>query len=199
MLSNRLTSRHLVGIAAVGCLVAVGMLVASCKTARLTEAGAQVAASPNPPVPGCQPLGSLTGKAGGDAGAYISEQDLTTYALNDLRNQAANLGANYVQHSPPAKEATGSTVTSISFAGTAYRCPAQSFSQPAQAQPPPPPPAPPPPTPAPPPPDALSAQPLPSGSAASSAVPGSSAAPPDAGSAAAPPDATAPETTVPVP
>ncbi|MCC6215458.1 MAG: DUF4156 domain-containing protein [Polyangiaceae bacterium] len=101
----------------------LGTLPAGCKTASLTDAGAKVAASRNPPPPGCQSLGYLTGKGGGTfGGAWVSNEDLIEYALNDLRNQAAELGATLIQHDPPTLGQGDGTTTSVTITGTAYRC-----------------------------------------------------------------------------
>jgi len=107
----------------VGALALVAVLATGCKTADLTPAGADVAASRNAPPPGCKPVGYLTGKGGGTFGGdLISNEDLIEYALNDLRNQAAEVGANFVQHDPPGLGSGDGTTTSVTITGTAYRC-----------------------------------------------------------------------------
>ena len=107
----------------VGSLALVAALGTGCKTADLSPAGAEVAASRNAPPPGCTPVGYLTGKGGGTFGGdLISNEDLIEYALNDLRNKAAGVGANYVQHDPPGLGSGDGTTTSVTITGTAYRC-----------------------------------------------------------------------------
>lgn len=81
-------------------------------------------ATRNPPTPDCVSLKYLVGKGGGTfGGAYVANEDLVEYAMNDLRNEAAQLGANYVQHDPPQMGHGGGTTTTVTISGTAYRCP----------------------------------------------------------------------------
>jgi hypothetical protein len=63
------------------------------------------------------------GRGGGAiGGAYVSNEKLIEYAMNDLRNQAAKKKANFVQHEAPTLgQADGSTSTAT-VSGTAYRC-----------------------------------------------------------------------------
>ena len=104
-------------------IVATGSLV-GCKTADLTGEGAKVAASRNPAPSGCTPKGYLTGKGGGTFGGdLIANEKLIEYAMNDLRNQAADKGANYLQHDPPQLGSGDGTTTSVTITGTAYLCP----------------------------------------------------------------------------
>jgi hypothetical protein len=96
----------------------------ACKTSDLTPAAANVAAGRSAAGTGCKPLKYLTGKGGGTfGGGFISNEDLIEYALNDLRNQASELGANYVQHDPPQLGSGDGTTTSVTITGTAYQCP----------------------------------------------------------------------------
>jgi hypothetical protein len=68
-------------------------------------------------------LGYLTGRGGGTfGGGWITNDKLVEYALNDLRNQAAKLGANYVQHDPPQMGSGDGTTTTVTITGTAYLC-----------------------------------------------------------------------------
>ena len=104
-------------------LVLIG-LSAACSTAGLTSAGARVVASPNPPPAGCVEVKHLAGEGGGTfGGEFISNDDLVEYALNDLRNRAAEAGANYVQHDPPTLGSGDGTTTTATISGTAFTCP----------------------------------------------------------------------------
>jgi hypothetical protein len=95
----------------------------ACKTSDLSPEAANVAAGRSAAAPGCKPLGYLTGKGGGTfGGSFISNEDLIEYAMNDLRNQAADKGANYVQHDPPQLGSGDGTTTSVTITGTAYQC-----------------------------------------------------------------------------
>jgi hypothetical protein len=51
-----------------------------------------------------------------------NSNDLLRYAMNDLRNRAADLGANYVQRSAPTLSAPWGRTTHAAYAGVAYRC-----------------------------------------------------------------------------
>jgi Domain of unknown function (DUF4156) len=82
--------------------------VAGCKTQELSNGGAKVAISPCAPMDSgwdptsCKSLGYLVGRGGASfGGGWISNNQLIEYAMNDLRNQAAKLGANFIQHDPP--------------------------------------------------------------------------------------------------
>ena len=66
----------------------------------------------------------LVGEGGGTfGGEFISNDDLIEYALNDLRNQAAEANANYIQTDPPTLGQGDGTTTTATISGTAYRCP----------------------------------------------------------------------------
>ena len=105
-------------------LCGAALALSACSTASLRTEGAKVAASRNPAPASCAPAGYVTGKGGGTfGGAYISNEQLIEYALNDLRNQAVELGANYVQSDPPQLGNGNGTTTSVTITGTAYRCP----------------------------------------------------------------------------
>ena len=100
------------------------MGVTGCKTSDLSPAAANVAAGRSAAATGCKPVKYLTGKGGGTfGGGFISNEDLIEYAMNDLRNKAAELGANYVQHDPPQLGSGDGTTTSVTITGTAYQCP----------------------------------------------------------------------------
>jgi hypothetical protein len=85
------------------------------------EAQAVVATTIKPPG-GCKSLGALTGKGGGASGGYVSNESLIEYAINDLRNQGAKVGATHVVYSPPTMGGTGGTTTSAMVTGEALRC-----------------------------------------------------------------------------
>lgn len=96
----------------------------ACSTATLTAAGANVAAARNPAPAQCTALGYVVGHGGGTfGGGLIANDDLIEYAMNDLRNKAAELGGNYVQHDPPTLGQGDGTTTTVTITGTAYRCP----------------------------------------------------------------------------
>jgi len=68
----------------------------------------------------------LVGEGGGSfGGKWISNDSLIEYATNDLRNKAAEKGANYVQTDPPTLGEAHGTTSTVTITGTAYRCKAQ--------------------------------------------------------------------------
>lgn len=110
-------------VAFVASLVLAVPFVAGCSTEDLSPEGAKVTASRNPPATGCKEVGHVVGHGGGTfGGEFISNDDLIEYALNDLRNKAAEVGGNYVQHDPPTLGEGDGTTTTATISGTAFRC-----------------------------------------------------------------------------
>src|SRR4051812_8480420 len=104
-------------------LIGSCLLIAACSTPDLTSEGARVVASPNPPAPGCVIVDHVVGEGGGTfGGAWISNDDLIDYAMNDMRNAAGSKGANYVQYDPPSLGDGDGTTTTATVSGTAYSC-----------------------------------------------------------------------------
>jgi hypothetical protein len=116
-------------------VLAVAMLLpfSSCTTSQLSGGGAQVATSQSAPVDSgwepnnCKSLGYVVGHGGGSfGGGWISNDQLIEYAMNDLRNKASELGANFVQHDTPTMGQSGSnnttTTSTATVSGTAYLC-----------------------------------------------------------------------------
>ena len=68
--------------------------LAGCATAALSPEGARVAVARNPPAPDCVSQGYLVGEGAARSAAGGSERRLIGYAMNDLHNKAAKLGAN---------------------------------------------------------------------------------------------------------
>jgi Domain of unknown function (DUF4156) len=97
--------------------------LAGCSTPSLSPQGAHVAVSRNPPPASCQPTGYLVGEGGGTfGGGWVSNDQLIDYAMNDLRNKAADQGATYVQSDPPQLGNGKGTTTTVTITGTGYRC-----------------------------------------------------------------------------
>jgi Domain of unknown function (DUF4156) len=112
------------GVLAVVLVIAFGVLSSGCSTASLSAEGAKVVASPNPPAPQCVAVKHVVGEGGGTfGGEFVSNDDLIEYAMNDLRNQAGEVGANYVQHDAPTLGQGDGTTTTATITGTAYTCP----------------------------------------------------------------------------
>lgn len=117
---NRRFSRWLLSLPAVALVTLTGL---GCSTAGLTAQGLRVVAVYETP-PNCQVLGMVTGQGGGSfGGGWISNDRLIEYAMNDLRNKAAAMGATHVQASPPQLGQSEGTTSTATVIGTAYRCP----------------------------------------------------------------------------
>lgn len=74
----------------------------------------------------CVQLGFVVGHSGGLGGEWITNDTLIESAMNDLRNQAAELGANFIQYDTPTLGVLegnhGSNTTTATVSGVAYRC-----------------------------------------------------------------------------
>lgn len=112
-------------------MLAVTLL--ACSTAELSKKGAEIVTSQSAPVDSgydpksCKHLGFVIGKGGGALGGeFIANENLVGYAMNDLRNKAANLGANFIQHDSPQMGVSGSNngtnTTTATVSGNAYFC-----------------------------------------------------------------------------
>ncbi len=65
------------------------------------------------------------GRGGGSfGGGLLTHQSLVEYAMNDLRNKAAELGANYIQHDTPQLGVPGDdgATSTATVSGNAYFC-----------------------------------------------------------------------------
>jgi hypothetical protein len=110
-------------VGTVAVLAALGCMLSGCvSNEALSPAGARVAVI-RTPMASCESIGYLVGTGGGSVGGgWIANQDLIGFAINDLRNQAAALGATHVQMEPPQLGQSGGTTSTATVTGTAYRC-----------------------------------------------------------------------------
>lgn len=79
----------------------------------------------SPPAPSCERIADVQGRAGGAIEGSVVGLDrdgLAAYALNDLRNAAGAIGADYVYRSEPTFSAPYGHVTLADYNGYAYRC-----------------------------------------------------------------------------
>lgn len=93
-------------------------IAATASRARTVSASSARSTDQSAPAPAsATPTSSTSATFGAD------DSLLLTYAMNDLRNNAAAHGADYVHRSEPtlAGVATGK-VTTAAYAGVAYRC-----------------------------------------------------------------------------
>ena len=92
------------------CVLGLGALI-GCSVP-LSQAGAGVKLSKEEPAAGCTEIGTVTGQGNVD--------DIER-AKNEMRNHAANLGANYVRWD--THSASGSKGILQTLSGTAFKCP----------------------------------------------------------------------------
>jgi hypothetical protein len=116
-------------------LVAVAFLMSGCSSIPLEPQATSVIASPNPAPKGCHYKGQVVGNQGNFfTGAYTSNRNLEEGAMNDLKNQASKMGANYIQLVTTRAGVTGSvsgsengfgggsSQTNVTNLGNAYSC-----------------------------------------------------------------------------
>jgi uncharacterized protein YbjQ (UPF0145 family) len=106
-------------------------LIVGCSSTELAPGAHKVIVSPNKPPKGCKFLGRIVGNQGNFfTGAYTSNKNMETGAMNDLQNQAHELGANYVQLINSRAGNTGNGTgtfngfqqTNVTTVGNGYRC-----------------------------------------------------------------------------
>ena len=123
------------GLAAAFVLV----LMSGCSAIQLKPGAERILVSRNPAPKGCKFVGAIIGEQGGSmAGGFTSNKNLALGALNDMRNNAMALGANYVQLESDRAGVTGSGSmsagsgglfgsshsgqTDVTQTGNAYKC-----------------------------------------------------------------------------
>lgn len=117
------------------------LLVSGCSSIVLQPGANKIIASPNKPPKGCKYLGQVVGNQGNFfTGGFTSNRNLEAGAMNDLKNQANKLGANYIQMITSRAGITGSMggssfnsqngymsgssqQTNVTNLGNAYDCP----------------------------------------------------------------------------
>jgi hypothetical protein len=121
------------------------LTITGCASVELESGADNVLVSPEKPPKGCKYLGQATGNQGNFfTGAYTSNKNLESGSMNDLRNQAAKKGANYIQMLTNRAGVTGSgssswstgsnglsvgggsyssQQTNVTTLGNAYHCP----------------------------------------------------------------------------
>jgi hypothetical protein len=106
----------------------IPLAIAACATASLSTRGQKVLPLASQPGPDCKNLGTVIGQGGGAfGGAYISNDKLMEYAMNDAMNKAAERGATHFQAAgAPSLGGYGGTTTTATVIGIAYRCPQES-------------------------------------------------------------------------
>jgi hypothetical protein len=107
-------------------VLALVLAVAACSRPALAPSARTVTVSILPPAASCVRIADVQGRAGGQLEGSpfgASDNALVSYAMNDLRNEAASHGADYVHRSEPTFSTNhGGRVTHAAYAGVAYRC-----------------------------------------------------------------------------
>lgn len=118
---------------------ALALIISGCASIPADPQAALILASPNPAPKGCKYLGQVIGNQGNFfTGNYTSNRNLEEGAMNDLKNKANKLGANYIQIITNRAGVTGSmsgsidrhggfmsgssAQTNVTNLGNAYRC-----------------------------------------------------------------------------
>jgi hypothetical protein len=101
------------------------LLLGGCSAISTTQEGKSVELVTVKPPGKCKSLGDIVGSQGNwITGDYTSNKNLLIGARNDLRNQAAEMGGNYVwvqdSNNTNAWGSTGTTNTTV--LGVVYRC-----------------------------------------------------------------------------
>lgn len=121
-------------------IFALTLLVSGCASIPMDPKAARVIASPNAAPKECKYVGQVVGNQGNFfTGGFTSNNNLEEGAMNDLRNKANRLGANYIQLVTSRAGVTGSTSgafdghggymsggsqqTNVTNLGNAYSCP----------------------------------------------------------------------------
>ena len=120
-------------------------MISGCSSVVLQPGAERIIASPNKPPKGCKYLGQVIGNQGNFfTGGFTSNRNLEAGAMNDIKNQAHKLGANYIQIVTSRAGITGSMggntfgshdsyisgssqQTNVTDLGNAYHCPAHAI------------------------------------------------------------------------
>ena len=114
----------------VACLL---VTMTGCAATALNPGASRVMVTRTGAPPGCEYLGSVVGEQGGAlTGKYTSNAHLAEGALNDMKNKAFAMGANYVvlEDTQAGNTLSGDRngvsgqQTDITHVGNAFRCPA---------------------------------------------------------------------------
>lgn len=101
------------------------VFLSGCSATSTTRHGETVELGTEKPPANCKPLGDAVGSQGNWlTGDYTSNKNLLLGARNDLRNQAAKMGGNYVwvQNSANTNAWGSAGTTNTTVLGVVYRC-----------------------------------------------------------------------------
>lgn len=120
--------KKLGGLAA---LFLLSFLLSSCSAVKVKPGAERILVSRNPVPEGCKFLGTVVGSQGNSfTGGWTSNKNLSEGAMNAMKNNAFDLGANYVQIET---DRAGNTIsgdagafsgqqTDVTMTGNAYQC-----------------------------------------------------------------------------
>ena len=123
---------------------ALVVIMSGCASIPADPQASRVIAAPDKAPNGCKYVGQVVGNQGNFfTGGFTSNRNLEEGAMNDLKNQAIKLGANYIQIITNRAGMTGSMggsfsggagsmggrseQTNVTNMGNAYRCPSKSI------------------------------------------------------------------------
>lgn len=117
-------------------LIVASVLLGGCASIQLDPQAARVIASPNKAPKVCKYVGQVVGNQGNFfTGDWTSNAHLEEGAMNDMKNKAGKMGANYIQLINSRAGNTGSasgyngnfsghmSQTNVTNIGNAYICP----------------------------------------------------------------------------
>lgn len=112
-------------------VVLASLYLAGCSATKLSSKGTTVIVTTEHKIPAkCKYVGQVVGNQGNFfTGAYTSNKNMAEGSMNDLRNQAGEMGANYVQLLTNQASGTGGGFdssyqqTNVTNVGNAYVCP----------------------------------------------------------------------------
>jgi hypothetical protein len=124
-------------------LAFLSVFATACSYPSLAPGAKDVTVTTHAPPSSCERIATIRGGAGTtwppppsvEAWPEEAGDKLLGYAMNDLRNRAAAVGANYVHRSEPTLTRDGlygDTIRYGEYAGFAYRCPRQADAGPAR-------------------------------------------------------------------
>jgi hypothetical protein len=103
----------------------VVLLMSGCSSIPLEPQAKRVIVSTNSPSKDCKYIGQVVGNQGNFfTGGYTPNKNLEMGAMNDLKNQASKIGANYIELvTTRAGMGSNMTQTNVTNLGNAYSCP----------------------------------------------------------------------------
>ncbi|QIV95312.1 uncharacterized protein DUF4156 [Allofrancisella inopinata] len=113
-------------------LLSVAIALSGCAANKLNPVAQSVQLSTAPAASDCKFINTITASQGNFfTGGFTSNNNLQTGAYNDIRNQAYDLGGNYIQLISSQAGNTGSMAngsggyqqTNYSVTGSVYKCP----------------------------------------------------------------------------